>query len=135
MGRKSKVNDPSKDITDVKIDDLVNESKNIDAEKVNAILASQEKVVVEENKTEETKVVEVKEDTLATDDPKTEETIIVEGATENIDDVIAECTGNMEESEIKPKEDDDVNTSVKETNNIEPWYVARAKRGHDYYNW
>ena len=42
---------------------------------------------------------------------------------ESIDDVIAECTGSVDESK-EP-------TKVSE----EPWYVARAKRMGDYYNW
>lgn len=43
---------------------------------------------------------------------------------ENIDDVIDECTGGNESSD-----------ETKDDGTHEPWYVARAKRLGDYYNW
>lgn len=43
---------------------------------------------------------------------------------DNIDDVIEECTGsNSSENKYKPKKQEI------------PWYVARASRDIDYYNW
>ena len=47
---------------------------------------------------------------------------------ENIDDTIAECTGKIEEATETEE------TIVTENKNI-PWWIARAKRGGDYYNY
>ena len=47
----------------------------------------------------------------------------VDDMEESIDDVIAECTGSVDEAKEPTKDAE------------EPWYVARAKRMGDYYNW
>lgn len=54
--------------------------------------------------------------------------VYAEDNSENIDDTIAECTGKIEEAEETEE------ATVTENKNI-PWWIARAKRGYDYYNY
>ena len=143
MGKKSKAKDSN---VKVNLDELVNEGKNLNDTEVNETW----KQITDEIK-ESAKTVTLDSDIsklyeanakLAETDKTVEETnefvrpmeipnkieestepIVEDG--ENIDDVIAECTGGKEEKIEKKK-------PIK---NDEPWYVARALRGNDYFNW
>lgn len=154
MGRKP-VNKTVKPIVDV--DSLVNEGKNIDMDKVNEVIAESEKKQEEETKADEKKVEEISEDTNfiqvaeTNEEPIEEKEAIVEDTVtptaeeteeENIDDVIAECTGESEEIkeetiDIDESEEDEIceDTSLHMKKKEQPWYVARAMRGNDYFSW
>lgn len=128
----------TKTVEDVNIDELVNEGKDIDVAKTEEIIAEAESAIEEKNieVVNEVKpvseVVEEKVDIEVVEEGKEEEVI-----EESIDDLITECTGSIEEykqekeepCEVVPEED------LKEPKKEEPWYVARAKRIGDYYNW
>lgn len=135
MAKKSKKE--TKSVENAELEALVNEGKNIDTVKVAEVLADnqkEEEVEIEDliQKAKEAQAEEIiagileetveEEETLEDNEDTIE---IVEEDKEDcgIDDVIAECTG---EAELKPKkvDEDDV-----------PWYVARAMRACDYYNW
>lgn len=154
MGRKP-VNKTVKPIVDV--DSLVNEGKNIDMDKVNEVIAESEKKQEEEAKADEKKVEEISEDTNfiqvaeTNEEPIEKKEVIVEDTVtptaeeteeENIDDVIAECTGESEEIkeetiDIDESEEDEIceDTSLHMKKKEQPWYVARAMRGSDYFSW
>lgn len=154
MGRKP-VNKTVKPIVDV--DSLVNEGKNIDMDKVNEVIAESEKKQEEEAKADEKKVEEISEDTNfiqvaeTNEEPIEKKEVIVEDTVtptaeeteeENIDDVIAECTGESEEIkeetiDIDEGEEDEIceDTSLHMKKKEQPWYVARAMRGNDYFSW
>lgn len=154
MGRKP-VNKTVKPIVDV--DSLVNEGKNIDMDKVNEVIAESEKKQEEEAKADEKKVEEISEDTNfiqvaeTNEEPIEKKEVIVEDTVtptaeeteeENIDDVIAECTGESEEIkeetiDIDESEEDEIceDTSLHMKKKEQPWYVARAMRGNDYFSW
>lgn len=145
MARKTK---EVKNIETTELDELVNEGKNVDMVKVSEVL-EEKRIERKIKENEETKVTEQivvaqEEEVGETKEEETEEAKSIEQIEENttninhldlneeietevegdIDDVITECTGSIEE----PKE-----TIIK--NNKEPWYVARAKRISDYYSW
>lgn len=154
MGRKP-VNKTVKPIVDV--DSLVNEGKNIDMDKVNEVIAESEKKQEEEAKADEKKVEEISEDTNfiqvaeTNEEPIEKKEVIVEDTVtptaeeteeENIDDVIAECTGESEEIkeetiDIDESEEDEIceDTNLHMKKKEQPWYVARAMRGNDYFSW
>lgn len=143
MGRKP-VNKTVKPIVDV--DSLVNEGKNIDMDKVNEVIAESEKKV--EEISEDTNFNQVAE---TNEEPIEEKEVIVENTVtstaeeteeENIDDVIAECTGESEEIkeetiDIDESEEDEIceDTNLHMKKKEQPWYVARAMRGNDYFSW
>ena len=134
-------------VKDVKVeglDELVNEGKNIDIVKVEEIIANKSE---EPTKEEETVVSEevvasepVIEKEVEVADPETavekeaeisepigeENNDSVEEDYEAIDEVISECTGEID-SEVKEEK--------KPTEEKEPWYISRARRITDYYNW
>ena len=138
--KKNKV----KDVKVEGLDELVNEGKNIDIVKVEEIIANNseepskeeetmvsEEVVASEPVTE--KEVEVADTKTAVEkeaeisEPTVEEKNDTVGEEyEAIDDVISECTGEIE---------DEVKEEKKPTEEKEPWYVSRARRITDYYNW
>lgn len=138
--KKNKV----KDVKVEGLDELVNEGKNIDIVKVEEIIANnseepskeEETVVLEEVVTSEPvieKEVEVADTETAVEkeveisEPTVEENNdSVEENYETIDEVISECTGEID-SEVKEEK--------KPTEEKEPWYVSRARRITDYYNW
>lgn len=138
--KKNKV----KDVKVEGLDELVNEGKNIDIVKVEEIIANnseepskdEETVVSEEVVASEPvieKDVEVADTETAVEkeaeisEPTGEEkNDTVEEDYEAIDDVISECTGEID-SEVKEEK--------KPTEEKEPWYVSRARRITDYYNW
>lgn len=154
MGRKS-VNKTVKPIVDV--DSLVNEGRNIDMDKVNEVIAESEKKQEEEAKADEKKVEEISEDTNfiqvteTNEEPIEEKELIVEDTViptaeeteeENIDDVIAECTGESEVINEEANDSDESNGEICEDTSLhmkkkkeQPWYVARAMRGNDYFSW
>ena len=131
--KKNKV----KDVKVEGLDELVNEGKNIDIVKVEEIIANNSE---EPSKEEETMVseevvasepaiekeVEISEETVVSEPTGEENNDSVEEDYETIDDVISECTGEID-SEVKEEK--------KPTEEKEPWYVSRARRITDYYNW
>ena len=138
--KKNKV----KDVKVEGLDELVNEGKNIDIVKVEEIIANNSE---EPSKEEETVVSEevvvsepVKEKDVKVADAETavekeaeisepigeENNDSVEEDYEAIDEVISECTGEID-SEVKEEK--------KPTEEKEPWYISRARRITDYYNW
>lgn len=152
MSKKSKVKNTN---IQVNLDDLVNEGKSLDVDKVNETY----KMIVNNGKKDSDGNFEnVQEDSKFSETITTEnfdENTIIEGETidtqdptcdvksehinksddaiedtndinENIDDVIAECTGKPEVTTEKQH---------KTANKDVPWYVARAMRGNDYFNW
>lgn len=154
MAKKSKKTKAVEAVNDVELDALVNEAKeNIDMSEVDKVIEENEKdnnTVLEETVVEDVKPMEetvemsdvedesvesvsehVSEEHLEEDkEPEKKEELTsleidteLDELVESIDDVIAECTGSVEEVNETPK--------VSE----EPWYVARAKRMGDYYNW
>ena len=132
--KKNKV----KSVKVVGLDELVNEGKNIDIVKVEEIIAnnSEEPSKEEETVTSEPvieKEVEVADTETAVEkeaeisEPTVEENNdSIEEDYETIDEVISECTGEID-SEVKEEK--------KPTEEKEPWYVSRARRITDYYNW
>ena len=66
------------------------------------------------------------EETVAPESTDEESNDVAEEEYETIDDVISECTGEIE-NEVKEEK--------KPTKKKEPWYLSRAKRIADYYNW
>lgn len=154
MAKKSKKTKAVEPVNDVELDALVNEAKeNIDMAEVDKVIEENEKdnnTVLEETVVEDVKPMEEIVEMVDTEDeslesvsehvseehseeekePEKEEEIAsletdteLDELAESIDDVIAECTGSVDEVNETPK--------VSE----EPWYVARAKRMGDYYNW
>lgn len=152
MGKKSKVKNTN---IQVNLDELVNEGKSLDVDKVNETY----KMVVNNGKKEsdgnfenvqedykfseaiatenfgentiiESKTIDTQEptcDVKSEDINKTDDVIEnVNNINENIDDVIAECTGKTEVT---------IEKQHKTVNKDVPWYVARAMRGNDYFNW
>ena len=131
--KKNKV----KDVKVEGLDELVNEGKNIDIVKVEEIIANNSE---EPSKEEETMVseevvasepaiekeVEISEETVVSEPTGEENNDSVEEDYETIDEVISECTGEID-SEVKEEK--------KPTEEKEPWYVSRARRITDYYNW
>lgn len=117
------------------IDELVNEGKILNETEIKEVCKQiakekENKIIVEE----QTELVDTTEPTV--DKETTEEKVkeaetvdAVEEITDNIDDVIAECTGKTEE-EVEEKTE-----GKKTVKDDEPWYVARAMRGNDYFNW
>ena len=133
--KKNKV----KDVKVEGLDELVNEGKNIDIVKVEEIIANNseeptkeeetvvsEEVVASEPVTEEKIEAEVSEETVVSKPTDGENNDSVEEDYEAIDEVISECTGEID-SEVKEEK--------KPTEEKEPWYVSRARRITDYYNW
>lgn len=149
MAKKTKVKNTT---TNVNIDELVNEGKNINETDVNETWTKIAEEIKEttpngvsidsdvstlyesEAKVEETESVQEDNTDFAeaaqvSDNDPSEETEIRDSSVsieENIDDIIAECTGEREKAEVEQKE------KIKDN---EPWYVARALRGNDYFNW
>lgn len=125
--KKNKV----KDVKVEGLDELVNEGKNIDIVKVEEIIANNSE---EPSKEEETvaseplieKEVEISEETVVSEPTVEENNDTVEEDYETIDEVISECTGEID-SEVKEEK--------KPTEEKEPWYISRARRITDYYNW
>src|SRR5574344_817805 len=126
--KKNKV----KDVKVEGLDELVNEGKNIDIVKVEEIIANNseepskeeetvvsEEVVASEPVTEKEVEAEVSEETVVSEPTDGENNDTVGEEYEPIDEVIAECTGEME---------DEVKDEKKPTEEKEPWYVSRAKR-------
>lgn len=131
---------------DVELDELVNEGKKIDIAKVEEVIKENKDTAedhvanVTENETDDATNTDVNvnndtvtvvteegkqtDDNFVKDDVHISESIITEEE-DNIDDVIAECTGEYELKE----------STEELKKNSEPWYVARAKRLGDYYNW
>lgn len=119
----------------VNIDELVNEGKNLNEAEIKETC----KQIAEEkeNRTLEEEQIDFVEGTEPTVNQETTEEVVkeeetvdpVEEVSDNIDDVIAECTGMTEE---KVEEKTEGEKTVKDD---EPWYVARAMRGNDYFNW
>lgn len=157
MGKKT-VNKPTKPIVDV--DSLVSEGRRLDMNKVNEIITDAEKKKEEEAKASEEKVEETAEDTnfvqvveineepieekkddavkdssaSTIEEEKTVDNSVEEE--ENIDDVIAECTGEVDDAEdevIDAEPEEEVKPMDKKKE--QPWYVARAMRGNDYFSW
>ena len=131
--KKNKV----KDVKVEGLDELVNEGKNIDIVKVEEIIANnseeptkeEETVVSEEVVASEPvieKEVEISEETVVSEPTGEENNDSVEEDYEAIDEVISECTGEIG-SEVKEEK--------KPTEEKEPWYISRARRITDYYNW
>lgn len=131
--KKNKV----KDVKVEGLDELVNEGKNIDIVKVEEIIANnseeptkeEETVVSEEVVASEPvieKEVEISEEAVVSEPTAEENNDSVEEDYEAIDKVISECTGEID-SEVKEEK--------KPTEEKEPWYVSRARRITDYYNW
>ena len=133
--KKNKV----KDVKVEGLDELVNEGKNIDIVKVEEIIANNseepskeeetvvsEEVVASEPVTEKEVEAEVSEETVVSEPIDGENNDTVGEEYEAIDEVISECTGEIE---------DEVKEEKKPTEEKEPWYVSRAKRIADYYNW
>ena len=144
--KKNKV----KDVKVEGLDELVNEGKNIDIVKVEEIIANNseepskeeetavsEEVVASEPVTEEKAEVADTETVVEKEDKASEEAVVseptdeenndsVEEDYETIDEVISECTGEI---------DGEVKEEKKPTEEKEPWYVSRARRITDYYNW
>lgn len=121
------------------LDELVNEGKNIDIVKVEEIIANNseepskeeetmvsEEVVASEPVTEKEVEAEVSEETVVSEPTGEENNDTVGEEYEAIDEVISECTGEIE---------DEVKEEKKPTEEKEPWYVSRARRIADYYNW
>ena len=121
--KKNKV----KDVKVEGLDELVNEGKNIDIVKVEEIIANNSE---EPSKEEETEVADtetaVEKEAEISEPTGEEKNDTVEEDYEAIDDVISECTGEID-SEVKEEK--------KPTEEKEPWYVSRARRITDYYNW
>ena len=131
--KKNKV----KDVKVEGLDELVNEGKNIDIVKVEEIIANNSEEPTKEEETavsEEVvasepvieKEVEISEETVVSEPTGEENNDSVEEDYETIDEVISECTGEID-SEVKEEK--------KPTEEKEPWYVSRARRITDYYNW
>ena len=144
--KKNKV----KDVKVEGLDELVNEGKNIDIVKVEEIIANnseepskEEETVVSEEVVASEPVIEKEvevadtETAVEKEDKALEETVVSEPTGEEnnvsveedykaIDEVISECTGEIE---------DEVKEEKKPTEEKEPWYVSRARRITDYYNW
>ena len=138
--KKNKV----KDVKVEGLDELVNEGKNIDIVKVEEIIANnseepskEEETVVSEEVVASEPVIEKEAEVADTETAVEKEAEIseptgeekndtVEEDYEAIDDVISECTGEI---------DDEVKEEKKPTEEKEPWYVSRARRITDYYNW
>lgn len=141
----AKTKKETKAVDNAELEALVDEGKNVDTVKVAEIIADNE----EDNKdTEEVEAEDLAqeakdaqaEEIVATvmddeEEDDTEEECGIEGPDEesseevaeedcNIDDVISECTGEMGVKEEAPKKKQQ-----------EPWFMARAKRVSDYYNW
>ena len=126
------------------LDELVNEGKNIDIVKVEEIIANnseeptkEEEIVVSEEVVASEPVIEKEAEVADTETAVEKETVVseptdeenndsVEEDYETIDEVISECTGEID-SEVKEEK--------KPTEEKEPWYVSRARRITDYYNW
>ena len=126
------------------LDELVNEGKNIDIVKVEEIIANnseeptkEEETVVSEEVVASEPVIEKEAEVADTETAVEKETVVseptdeenndsVEEDYETIDEVISECTGEID-SEVKEEK--------KPTEEKEPWYISRAKRITDYYNW
>lgn len=137
--KKNKV----KDVKVEGLDELVNEGKNIDIVKVEEIIANnseeptkEEETVVSEEVVASEPVIEKEsevadtETTVEKEVEISEETVVSEPTGEEdyetIDEVISECTGEID-SEVKEEK--------KPTKEKEPWYISRARRITDYYNW
>lgn len=131
--KKNKV----KDVKVEGLDELVNEGKNIDIVKVEEIIANNSEEPSKEEKTVVSEEVVASEPVIEKEDEISEETVVseptdeenndsVEENYETIDEVISECTGEIE---------DEVKEETKPTKEKEPWYISRAKRITDYYNW
>ena len=138
--KKNKV----KDVKVEGLDELVNEGKNIDIVKVEEIIANnseepskEEETAVSEEVVASEPVIEKEAEVADTETAVEKEAEIseptgeekndtVEEDYEAIDDVISECTGEID-SEVKEEK--------KPTEEKEPWYVSRARRITDYYNW
>ena len=138
--KKNKV----KDVKVEGLDELVNEGKNIDIVKVEEIIANnseeptkEEEIVVSEEVVASEPVIEKEAEVADTETAVEKETVVseptdeenndsVEEDYETIDEVISECTGEID-SEVKEEK--------KPTEEKEPWYISRAKRITDYYNW
>ena len=138
--KKNKV----KDVKVEGLDELVNEGKNVDIVKVEEIIANnseepskEEEIVVSEEVVASEPVIEKEVEVADTETAVEKEAEIseptgeenndsVEEDYEAIDEVISECTGEID-SEVKEEK--------KPTEEKEPWYVSRARRITDYYNW
>lgn len=138
--KKNKV----KDVKVEGLDELVNEGKNIDIVKVEEIIANnseepskEEETVVSEEVVASEPVIEKEVEVADTETAVEKEAEISEPTGEEkndtveedykaIDEVISECTGEID-SEVKEEK--------KPTEEKEPWYVSRARRITDYYNW
>lgn len=146
---KKNLNKVAKLNVEVDMDALINESKNIDMEKVDEVL-TEAKIVEEKEKElkaqeeEKAKEIETINETLNFVDVTEVNSELVEkndveaidsevSTDENIDDVIAECTGETDGVEQITTDAESKDTE-KEKKEI-PWYVARAMRGNDYFSW
>lgn len=142
---KKTANKTVKPIVDV--DSLVNEGRSVDMNKVNEIITEakkeEETKVSEDNKEEVefVQVTEINEEPIEKKDVTVEDTFASTiKEEENIDDVIAECTGEADDVEEKT---DNIETIEEECEKVAstphkedvPWYVARAMRGNDYFSW
>lgn len=149
MAKKTKLKNNT---PNVNIDELVDEGKNINEADVNETWAKIAEDIKEttprdvsinsdistlcESETKDEGIESVQEDNVdfvqtvqvSDNEPseKTETQVSSVSIEENIDDIIAECRGESENVETEQK---------KETKDNEPWYVARALRGNDYFNW
>lgn len=108
---------------DINVEDMIQEAKDAQADEIiKGIMEETDEVSGEEVEDEECgEEVEDEEEERDWKPEKDDEEFEEDS---NIDDVIAECTGEADEKAQTKKE------SVKE-----PWYVSRAKRIGDYYNW
>lgn len=144
---KKNLNKVAKPNVEIDMDALINESKNIDMEKVDEVL-TEAKIAEEKEKElkaqeeEKAKEIETINETLnfvdvteVSSEPVEKndvDAIDSEASTDdNIDDVIAECTGETDGVGQMPTDAEDKKEEKKEI----PWYVARAMRGNDYFSW
>ena len=102
-------------VDNAELDALVNEGKDIDVVKVSEVIA---------DNTEEKEDVEVEDLIQEANDAQVDE-IIKSVMEEAVEDEAFEFESKDAEEEQKKK--------VKK--HTEPWYIARAKREADYYNW
>lgn len=126
-----------KETVKIDLDSLVEQNKNIDRNEIEKTIAKAKEGKAKEN--QKVQIAQTVEEIVETtekeelpieklnDEEGSAEQELIEEVEENIDDVIAECTGEV------GKVEEEVHDEVKKE--AEPWYVARAKRVADYYNW
>lgn len=128
-----------KETVKIDLDSLVEQNKNIDRNEVEKTIAKAKEEKAKEKEIQKVQIAQTVEEIVETTEKEElpiekfneeedfAEQELTEEVEENIDDVIAECTGEVE------KVEEEVHNEVKKE--AEPWYVARAKRVADYYNW